>query len=183
MLGWGITGPEANLCLERLPAYQVEFNLWERMHPDTWILNGDPALADEFDYLSRPNPYELYWRNDQELRAPIAREDDRLDRKDSVMGLLTTTDPVGIALGQEDFVHHTQAGGLDVVVLHQRGTAIALENRHPETGDPMELSQTRATWRGLALYRDDGAEPSLWTFEGSRSRVRSRASAWLGCPR
>ena len=46
MLGWGISGPDAHRCLERLPAYQVEFNIWERMHPDTWILHGDPALAD-----------------------------------------------------------------------------------------------------------------------------------------
>lgn len=165
MLGFGFVGPQSGECLSILPSYLVEFSLWERLHPDTWVLEGDPDLAG-FDWDSRENPYETYWRDHDEIRAPVARTDERFPAKSRVMGLLTGTDPVVVPLGGQPFVHHTRAAGLDVVVLHQRGTAIALEARHPVSGEPLHFRRSRATWRRTNLYEDDRPEPSLWTFEG-----------------
>jgi Protein of unknown function (DUF3179) len=166
MLGFAFTGPETGTCLKPLPSYQIEYHLWLKLHPDTWILNGDPALASQFDYLSRDNPYSTYWRTQAELRAPVAHDDGRLPRKAPVLGILGGADPVAIAMGRTNFVHHTSVAGLDVVVFQQRRTAIALERRHPTTGAPMRFTQTRGSWRGFRLYRDDSVEPSLWTMEG-----------------
>ncbi len=181
MLGFAFAGPDVNRCLRALPSYQVDSSVWIRLHPETWILNGDTKLAEEFDWVRRDNPYSLYWRFHEELRAPVAHEDSRLKNKEHVLGILGGTDPVAIPMSREDFVHHTSVAGIDVVVFLQSGIAIALERRHPLTGAPMRFSETRAMFRGLRLYRDDSSEPSLWTMEGVAvsGPLKGRRLAWV----
>ncbi len=181
MLGFAFTGPEQGDCLAPMPSVLVEWSVWSSLHPDTWVLEGDPALVDDFNYAQRDNPYEDYWRNDNELRAAVAREDPRFRRKSHVLGILGPGDPVAIPLGAEEFVHHTESAGVPIVVIFERKAAIALERIHPLTGETFELRPTRVTWRGSTLFEDDTADPSLWTFEGVAVRGPARGTrlAWV----
>ena len=166
MVGVAFNGPDKGKRLLPRPAVIVDINLWTRLHPETLVLEGDPDNVDEFDYIQRANPYAEYWRSD-EIRFPVARTDDRLRVKQRVFGLLFPDDPVVLELDRgSDFIHHTSAGGIDVVILHTNKMAIALHARHPLTGAPIRFSRSRATWRETPLFEDDSAEPGLWTMEG-----------------
>ena len=166
MMGFAFLGPEAGNRLTPRPSVLVEIKLWGRLHPETLVLEGDPALVDDFDYLNRPNPYAEYWRT-PEIRFPIARTDDRMHPKHRVFGVLFPDDPVVVPLEtREDFVHHTTVSGLDVVILHTNNLAMALHAKHPLSGEPLRLARSRASWRQTPLFEDDSADPSIWTLEG-----------------
>jgi hypothetical protein len=166
MLGFAFTGPEMNSCLDPLPSMMTEINVWRRLHPDTWILEGDVDLVEEFDYLNRANPYALYWRDNHEIRFPVANEDARLPNKSRVMGILASVDPLAVPLGRESYAHNTTVADLPIVVLAQHQTGMAFERRHPIGGQPIRLRPSGLGFRGLELYTDDEPEPSLWTLEG-----------------
>lgn len=180
MLGFGITGPESGSCLAPLPSILVEFSVWRNLHPESWVLHGDDD-GGIFDYAERENPYEEYWRDDEERRAPIAREDDRLPGKQRVFGILAPGDPVVVPLQQSRFVHHTEASGIPIVVLRSAKTAIALVRRHPLSGESFRLRPVASSWRGFPLYEDDTAEPSLWSFDGVAVRGPAKGTrlAWM----
>jgi hypothetical protein len=166
MLGFGIQGARSGECLNVLPSIMIDYQTWVRLHPDTLVLEGDVRTAADFQYVSRVNPYRDYWRSNVELRAPVARTDSRFELKRQVLVLMLLEDPVVVPLGSGPFVHHTQAAGLDVVIFHHGQAAVALERRHPLTGETLRFTRSPLDWRGTPLYRDDSAESSLWTFEG-----------------
>ncbi|RKZ16599.1 hypothetical protein DRQ53_05980 [bacterium] len=181
MLGYAFLGPDRGRRLAPRPAVIADINLWERLHPGTLVLEGDPASVDQFDYIRAVNPYKDYWKND-EIRSEVARTDDRMDAKDRVFGLLFPDDQVVLPLRpRNDFVHHTRAGGIDVVMINSGSMAIALHAQHPVTGAPLRLSRSRATWRELALFEDDSADPGLWTQEGVAltGPARGQRLAWV----
>ena len=166
MMGYAFLGPKEGKRLVPRPSVLVDIGLWERLHPNTLVLEGDPGNIDKFDYIRRPNPYAEYWRS-PELRAPVARTDDRMHPKSRVFGVLFPDDPVVLPLTpRQDFVHHARISGLDVVILHTNQLSIALHAKHPLSGDPLRLSRSRASWRQMPLFEDDSGDPSLWTLEG-----------------
>jgi hypothetical protein len=166
MIGYAFLGPDAGERLVPRPAVLVDINLWQRLHPNTLVLEGDPETVREFDYIRRPNPYEEYWKT-EEIRAPVARTDDRFHPKKRVFGVVFPDDPLVLPIERrQDFIHHARISGLDVVILHTNRMAIALHAKHPLTGEPLRLSRSRATWRETPLFEDDSADPSLWTLEG-----------------
>jgi hypothetical protein len=181
MMGYAFLGPREGKRLIPRPSVLVDIGLWERLHPNTLVLEGDPGNIDEFDYIRRPNPYAEYWRT-SEIRFPVARTDDRMHPKRRVFGVLFPDDPVVLPLApQQDFVHHTSVDGLDVVILYTNQLAIALHAKHPLTGEPLRLRRSRVSWRQTPLFEDDAVEPSLWTLEGVAISGPARGSrlGWI----
>ena len=181
MMGYAFLGPREGKRLNPRPSVLVDISLWERLHPNTLVLEGDPGNIDEFDYIRRPNPYAEYWRT-SEIRFPVARTDDRMHPKSRVFGVLFPDDPVVVPLApQQDFVHHTSVDGLDVVILYTNQLAIALHAKHPLTGEPLRLRRSRVSWRQTPLFEDDAVEPSLWTLEGVAISGPARGSrlGWI----
>lgn len=184
MMGFGFTGPETGVCLDVRPSVLTSFQFWQKLHPETLVLNGDPDLLDDFDYVSRPNPYEDYWRN-REIDFPVAfrepQETERLAPKDRVLGVMGGGDPLAIPLGSDSFVHHDEVSGTPVVVFYQSRTAFCLESRLPDTGEELRFQRAAGSWRGVPLYADDRAEPSLWTPEGVAisGPLRGQRLAWV----
>jgi len=184
MMGYGFTGPETGVCLDVRPSVLTSLQFWQKLHPETLVLNGDFDLLDEFDYVSRPNPYRNYWRN-REIDFPVAFQEPegaaRLEPKERVLGVMGSGDPLAIPLGDEIFVHHDTVGDTPLVVFYQSRTAFCLESRLPDTGEELRFERADGAWRGVPLYRDDRPEPSLWTPEGVAisGPLRGRRLAWV----
>lgn len=157
----------------------TSINFWRKLHPDTWVLEGnDPEIR---NWLTVDNPYRNYWR-DESLRAPISEPDPPpvMGMKENVLGIMGAGDPLAIALRRHPFVHHDRVGSTPIVVFYQSRTAFCLERALPDTGE-LTFRRSSATWNGIQLYVDDQPDPSFWTPEGIAisGPLRGRRLAWI----
>ena len=77
-----ISGPHAGDSLRHLPFEILRFDTWRAAYPDATVLSTDTGHVRDYDV----DPYEGYLDNDL-LFFPITVEDDRLPRKDRVIGV------------------------------------------------------------------------------------------------
>ena len=108
--GAAITGPFAGTKLEIVPALQTTWKRWKELHPDTLVLNqGGQYLYDS---------YEFYYRSDSAGVIGETRSDDRLYKKEFVLGLLINNAAKAYAFGDlnEQPVVNDSFAGTDLVV-------------------------------------------------------------------
>ena len=117
--GAAITGPFAGTKLEIVPALQTTWKRWKELHPDSPVLAfRSPTLEQpggllEFQY----DPYGNYYATSLTAFGEV-RSDDRLYRKEFVLGLLINEEAKAYAFGDlnEQPVVNDSFAGTDLVV-------------------------------------------------------------------
>jgi hypothetical protein len=78
-----ISGPNAGRSLPHLPWEITTAAAWRTRHPDSTVMSFETGYDRDYDR----NPYPDYFNSDDRLMFPVANEDDRLQRRDLVVGI------------------------------------------------------------------------------------------------
>ncbi len=175
LLAFGVTGSRTLQCVEVLPSFLSDYDFWLSLHPDTRVLNGDRSLTD-WNWLNMNNPYRFYWRDHEDIRAPLAHVDQAhplgLQNKDSVVGVIGGAEPTAFAVHRPVptgvVACNDDGGGRPMVLFWVQGPhfAAVFDRTLPSTGQVLGFRRAAASFRGTPLFEDDQDEPSLWTVEG-----------------
>ena len=125
LTGEGIVGAYAGYRLDLLSAQIVSWGDFKAAFPDAEVLSRDTGYNRDYGR----NPYGGYDRADRSPFLFNGRPDDRLLPMERVAALVIDGQPLAfpfLALEQERVVNYS-AGGQDIVVLFQPGTASALD--------------------------------------------------------
>ena len=170
-LSRGVKGPLVNAPLEIVPAVQSTWQGWLRLHPDTIVLDKRGRYVGD--------SYEGYYANGSAGIIGEANKDERLPRKDLVLGVtvsgLAKAYPFGTISGQKVINDHFS--GQDVVVAFDPASESGavfdrrLDGRilhfEPDSGQLFSNPPADGTsssvigQRGVALMRDQETG-SLW---------------------
>ena len=157
-------GPEDGTRLEMYPLWEMTWEAWRELHPDTRVLSGEQGV--DRDYTRYPyGDYEDL--NNESFLFPIQRVDDRRPPKERVLGI-----PVG-AEGGIAFpfgaleaaatsgltVEHTRIQGEDIVVFWDSDARAAMAYRSRIGNQSLDF-----VIRGGAI--EDRQTTSRWTFTG-----------------
>ena len=124
-LGRGVQGPLKDLVLEFVPVSHTTWEGWRDLNPDTLVLDK----GGRYQYDS----YDSYYNNRSAGVMGEFRSDDRVGRKDLVVGVAVEQDTKAYPLrylGKMPVVNDS-LGGRDVLVVFDRatGTALAYDRR------------------------------------------------------
>ena len=168
--GEAITGEYLGTQLEILPAMQTTWGHWRDLHPDSKVLawrpptEEDPAGALAFTY----DPYLGYYASGWSGYGRV-REDDRLDQKDFVLGLVVNDKSMAYAFN--DLVEHPvvndSLGGRDILVTYEpvSDTATAFIREVAGRSLTFDLLEEEGA-EGLAMVdRETGSRWLLLTAE------------------
>ncbi len=146
----GLTGPMSGKKLKLLPSVQTSWRAWVSRYPQSAVLSVRTGYQREY----QTDPYADYRQNSR-LYFPVQLDDDRLERKDWVVGIVVRGEARAYALKKlrdEKVMHDTirkkeislSYDGRDdtVVVVDSRGGAVPFVlsywfnwiNFHPQTG-------------------------------------------------
>ena len=78
-----ISGPNAGRSLRHLPWEITTAAAWRTRHPDSTVMSFETGHDRDYDR----NPYRNYFDSDDAPRFPVANADDRLQRRDLVIGV------------------------------------------------------------------------------------------------
>ncbi|MEE8458676.1 MAG: DUF3179 domain-containing protein, partial [Phycisphaerales bacterium] len=78
-----ISGPNAGRSLPHLPWEITTAAAWRTRHPDSTVMSFETGYDRDYDR----NPYPNYFNANDRLMFPVANEDDRLQRRDLVVGI------------------------------------------------------------------------------------------------
>jgi hypothetical protein len=180
-LSQGVKGELAGRRLETIPLVQTTFGQWVLEHPDTAILDkGRSGSSDR---------YGGYYTNNDAGVIGESNGDDRLDRKDKVVGIGFDEGPKAFplsALGDRPVVNDHVAGE-DVVLFFQPNTETALVFNRKLNGERLEFEQVVDD--GTALLRDRKTGSLFLPFTGmgiegeyvgqQLERIHSVVSFWF----
>ncbi|MDA1257370.1 MAG: DUF3179 domain-containing protein, partial [Chloroflexi bacterium] len=181
-LSRGVKGEFAGRDLEIVPIVQTTYGQWLREHPDTAVL--DKGRRGAFDQ------YDGYYIDDDAGVIGEANVDDRLARKDKVVGLGFENDPKAYPLSALDVnpVVNDRVAGEDVVVFFQPSTETALVYNRVVDGRRLEFDQVIGG-DGTVLLRDRVTGTRFLPFTGRAvdgelagaqlERVHSVVSFWF----
>ena len=113
--GAAITGPFAGTKLEILPAFHTTWGQWKKLHPDTLVLDKEGEYGSPFYEF---DSYEFYYSDGSAGVFGETRSDDRLHRKEFVLGLLMDGQAKAYAFGDlnEHPVVNDSFAGQELVV-------------------------------------------------------------------
>ena len=162
--GDAITGPLAGTKLEILPAIQTTWERWKELHPDSPVLawrsptpeEPGGALGFQFDL------YQNYYVSGASGFGQT-RRDDRLYRKEFVLGLLIKSKAKAYAFGDlnENPVVNDSFAGTDLVVTFDPKSATGGTFRPDIPGRTLNFQPTESPGSGSPLMVDDETG-SLW---------------------
>ena len=157
LTGEAVVGERAaeGATLTMLPMTLTRWDIWRQRHPDTTVMNADPAVAQRTGYRYVEGAAD-------EARAgvefPVWRHSDVLERNARVYALRINGEAKAYPLEKlrsRRLVHDT-LGGLDIVLLldQESGAVRAFERRGLTFGLPVRGS----------LSRLHGVDGSMWTM-------------------
>jgi hypothetical protein len=158
-LSQGVKGEFAGRRLEIVPLVQTTFGQWVSEHPDTVIL--DKGRSSSFDR------YDSYYVNNDAGVIGESVNDDRLARKDKVLGMGFDGGPKAFPLCELDAtpVVNDRVAGEDVVVFFQPDTDTALVYSRVLNGTRLEFEQM-VDDDGTVLLRDKKTGSLFLPFTG-----------------
>lgn len=158
-LSQGVKGEFAGRRLEIVPLVQTTFGQWVSEHPDTVIL--DKGRSSSFDR------YDSYYVNNDAGVIGESVNDDRLARKDKVLGMGFDGGPKAFPLSELDAtpVVNDRVAGEDVVVFFQPDTDTALVYSRVLNGTRLEFEQM-VDDDGTVLLRDKKTGSLFLPFTG-----------------
>ena len=151
-LGQAVRGPLSGTKLTFLPAELTTWKAWKAMHPDTLVLDKRIGRS-----IGSRDPYTSYYRSGSAGVLGETNRDDRLPRKEFVVGLATDAFQQAYAfryLNDVPVVNDTFDGRSIVVTFDQESAAAAVFDR--SVGDrTLTLEPTgERTPGGESLMRD-----------------------------
>ena len=190
--GDAITGSFAGTTLEILPAMQTTWGRWRELHPDSQVLAWRaPTLEYPGGLLGfQYDPYENYYASGLSGYGQI-RSDNRLDRKEFVLGLLINDEAKAYAFGDlnEHPVVNDSFAGTGLVVTfdpesatggtfspNAAGRTLTFQPvESPEPSSPLMVDdQTGSLWLMLTGEAIEGE------FEGTKlEQIPSNYSFWF----
>ncbi len=155
---------------ELLPVVETSWQTWKTMYPETRVVSTTTG----YDRPYGEYPYEDYRTNHDRLLFPIANDDDRLPRKQRVLGVITESAVTVYQLTSFGFgtsVINDDVGGIPIVAVgNQTGKfAVAFERTLPD-GTILSFSSTEETLP-RAMIDDEGTTWDLFghAVSGPRS--------------
>ncbi len=153
-LGMAVDGPLANTSLELLPSQLTTWEAWTDQHPDSVVMRK---------YGRRSDSYNSYYRNGSAGILGEEHKDERLPRKDFVVGVDYAGDERAYPLRyleEQPVVNDTLAGVPALVAFDTRSETTAVFLRTVE-GQALTFEATSRRQDGAALVRDRETG-SLW---------------------
>jgi hypothetical protein len=161
-LATGVDGPLAGTRMELLPSQLTTWGAWVEQHPDTKLLDRTIGRG------SGRDPYTSYYSGNSAGVLGEANKDERLKRKDLVIGLDHGSERIAYAfkhLDERPVVNDTYEGAPVVVTYDPEGGAAAAFSRTAdgrtltfETVDrfTMRDAETGTRWASLTGVALDG---------------------------
>lgn len=165
ILATAIDGPARGTELTEVPLDWTTWGSWRTRHPRTQVLDTDTGTIRDYgrDPYGSYRPLGGYYEPDSELFFPVMREDDRLPRKEVVIGVKHGSQRLAVRkeTARNAGVVAAQLGEDPVVILHDPALdeARAFLGRH--SGKEVRLSPSGDD----GTYRDD-ATGSIFDAEG-----------------
>lgn len=160
--GDAIVGPLAGTKLEILPALQTTWERWRGLHPDTLVLDKG---AGEY----RDDSYDSYYESDDAGSIGETREDNRLLRKEFVLGLVVNGEAKAYAFPdlKDHPVVNGSVGGKDVVVTFDPESATGGTFSRNVAGRTLTFLPFESTDSNMPLMvdRETGSQWLLHTGE------------------
>ena len=182
-LGKGVKGHFAGVELGSVPVIQTTWDLWRTLRPDTLVLDKQGGY--------RGDRYRSYYRNGTAGVLGETHKDDRLDRKELVLGVNTGT---GIKAYPFSFLEsrpvvNDSLAGRQVLVFFDRKTDTALVYDRTVGGKALTF-RVEGSGSGAQTILVDNETGSRWmAFSGkaiegqlegeSLVRVLSHLSFWF----
>ena len=183
LTGEAVVGQRAaeGATLTMLPMTLTRWDIWRQRHPDTTVMNADPAVAQRTGYRYVEGAAD---QAREGVEFPVWRQSDVLERNARVYALRINGEAKAYPLEKlrsRRLVHDT-VGGLDIVLLldQESGAVRAFERRGLTFGLPVRGSVSR-------LHGVDG---SMWTMtedglvpeaDGEMlARVPGHVAFWFG---
>jgi hypothetical protein len=147
--GEAIVGPLAGTKLEILPALQTTWGRWRGLHPDTLVL--DKGAGYTYD------GYRFYYTDPSAGVIGETRSDDRLYKKEFVLGLLINGQAKAYAFGDlnEHPVVNDSFAGADLVVIFDPESATGGIFSRDVAGRTLTFRATDSPESGSPLMVDD----------------------------
>ena len=162
--GEGIKGQFKGTALTKVPHVQTTWAAWKEAHPDTLVLDKGGAY--------RNDPYESYYGDNSAGPLGESRSDDRLPRKELVVGYVFGGRAIGYpfrTLAETPVINDTFAERELLVVYHDPSQTAQVFQRTADGGgltfdlvrnaeDDVILRdrETGSTWSGLSGQALDG---------------------------
>ena len=182
-LGKGVKGPFAGVELGFIPVTQTTWDLWRALHPDTLVLDKQGGY--------RGDRYRSYYRNGTAGVLGETRKDNRLDRKELVLGVDTEAGTKAYPFGvlESRPVVNDSLAGRQVLVFFDSTTDTALAYDRTVGGTTLTF-RVEGSVSGAQTILIDNETGSRWTaFSGraiegqlkgeSLDRVLSHLSFWF----
>lgn len=120
MLERSIRGVEIKRIPDRLPVVETTWGTWRTMYPETFVMTENTGFSRNYDVY----PYGSYRQNSSLLFAVDNQNDDRLHRKERVLGINVGTDsrvyPIAGFPGNVEVINDI-VGDMQVVVAGSSG--------------------------------------------------------------
>ncbi|MEQ9216885.1 MAG: DUF3179 domain-containing protein [Cyclobacteriaceae bacterium] len=87
MLNQSVEGSLIGWSAELLPALETTWGTWKKMFPDTKIISTNTGFDRSYGSYPYTAPGDFDYREEPFLIFPVAHEDDRLHRKERVLGV------------------------------------------------------------------------------------------------
>ena len=116
----GVKGPLAGQELEVIPVTQTTWALWRELHPDTLVLDKKGRYQGD--------TYTFYYGDSRAGVLGESRKDDRLDKKELVLGvdIETKTKAYPFRVLEKELVVNDTVQGSDILVFFDNTTDTAL---------------------------------------------------------
>ena len=132
-LGRGVQGPMEGVALDVLPVTQTEWSAWRQLHPDTLVLDKDGRYIGD--------AYSSYYRDGRAGVLGETRKDDRLGRKELVLGIKLGEGkkafPIRSLEGQP--VVNDSIADRELLIFFDQGTGTALAFDRRIEGKPLSF--------------------------------------------
>ena len=172
--GQAIIGPRKGVAMPELPSVQVALGQWQRLHPETLVMQGDPAFAREYakDYAYERGtkrggltgtdtiPWsEKAWVVGIELNGEAKAYDWRQLRRERVINDIVGGVPIVLALGPDSasfFAFRRSEATVPVTVerdsLVSAGTRYAFTGRGA-TGALQPVTASQEFWHSWRTFK------------------------------
>ena len=120
----GVTGSLIDDVLNNLPSVETTWGMWKKMYPNTSIVGFSTGYSRNYNVY----PYGNYITNHNNMLFSIQPDDNRLQKKDMVYGIISNNDSkvYPFKFMNDNSVINDEIGSEKIVVLYNEDSQMAL---------------------------------------------------------
>lgn len=176
-----INGELINTRIQTHTLVETSWKTWKAMYPNSQVLSTETGFSRSYTTY----PYGDYRSNDESLLFPISVDDERLNRKDRVLGVLIEEDakayPLSAFAGGTRIIEEAFAGIPLVVVGNESDNFIAAFESQLDTSQ-LTFSPTEAALP-IVMEDQEGTQWDIFGYAVSGPRAGARLkpmTAYIG---